>query len=769
MLFIKSKSHALTREILNSVHPGDELRTLALKDPKLCLKVIRELEKTPGFEQDLLIQPKYTSLARTGRIADSLAFILPRLDQVKDNAEIAGELFSGFDLIEPSFLSGGDSRILADYAVSAIKNIKSFRTKDIAMKGLDFFIRHDNPEAFSMLMDMVEMGQISELDRSDPAYRFLKGKYFVNTGDNISAVETVCSLLKYTENAELSLKVHAILKELKNSLHKKYSRKDIVPEDILAFARIFSEQENYRKAADILKESLDAVPDKNKNPFLLQLGLIYSRMKNQELSIQYLSSILDQPFFDENSIKAAAGLIRELSDNGKVLEIEDPVSKKIERGMKEASRNPESGHALGTHARLILAELYYHQQRNNQSLKIFDDISRTDRSHFAPKHLLLFAKLLAGNGNYAEAVDFLSEIENKFKDTSLYTESVELMKSISRDYKKQEKSGELSSQELKVKEFLEDTLSRKKLINRLREGLSKTQDQFYGRLNAFLNRARGMMDEDMAEELEELLILSDIGVGVTSRIITNIEKDLSPREKKEPSLLISYIRQHLVNVLSRPGTGPIDASSPKPYVIMVVGVNGVGKTTTIAKLALQFQKEGKTIMIAACDTFRAAAIQQLEIWAQRLNVPMVSHKEGADPSAVAFDAVNSIKAKNHDVLIIDTAGRLHTKTNLMQELEKIKRTVSKQLPGAPHSTILVLDATNGQNAISQAKQFKQIVDINGIVLTKLDGTARGGIIAAISEELDLPIKYIGVGEKAYDLMPFEPESFVDTLLKGNSH
>jgi fused signal recognition particle receptor len=273
------------------------------------------------------------------------------------------------------------------------------------------------------------------------------------------------------------------------------------------------------------------------------------------------------------------------------------------------------------------------------------------------------------------------------------------------------------------------------------------------------------------EEFEAALIASDLGTSVVDRVMERLKKQLQGTDASQPSLVHRVLRNTLLDVLT-PVQGlsleSLIAKGPKPYVILAVGVNGVGKTTTIAKIAQRLVQVGKAPLLVAADTFRAAAIDQLQVWADRVGVDVIRHRHGADPAAVAFDGIAAAKARQVDVVLIDTAGRLHTKSNLMDELRKITRVIGQECPGAPHEVLLVLDATVGQNALSQARQFHQAVGVTGLVLTKLDGTARGGIVVAIAEELKLPVRLIGVGESVEDLQDFQSDAFVDALIGTTS-
>ena len=301
------------------------------------------------------------------------------------------------------------------------------------------------------------------------------------------------------------------------------------------------------------------------------------------------------------------------------------------------------------------------------------------------------------------------------------------------------------------------------LFSKITEGLKKTRDSFMGKVDQLLNSFT-KIDEEFFEELEENLIMADVGAVTSARICDELRKkvkETGATDTKEVKVLMKQIIAQMLD-----GDAALDLST-KPAVILVIGVNGVGKTTTIGKLANNLRQDGKKVLLAAADTFRAAAIDQLAIWAERAQVELVRHEEGSDPAAVVYDAIHAGQARGCDVIICDTAGRLHNKKNLMDELAKISRVIDKEAPGCARETLLVLDATTGQNALNQARQFKEAAGLNGIILTKLDGTARGGVVIGIKEELNIPIKYIGVGEQIDDLRPFVAEEFVDALFEGN--
>lgn len=308
----------------------------------------------------------------------------------------------------------------------------------------------------------------------------------------------------------------------------------------------------------------------------------------------------------------------------------------------------------------------------------------------------------------------------------------------------------------------EDQKNSKGLIARLKEGLTKTRSGFTGRLDQLLF-GKKEISEDLLENLEEILFTSDLGVATTQELIHLVQEGVARKELDQPEKLRAALKQHIRGFLEVPDVAVRKPNVGEPHVIMMIGVNGVGKTTTIGKLGHQLKSEGRSVMFVAADTFRAAAVEQLEIWAQRVGAELVKQKPGADPSAVVFDALSSALSKHTDVVMIDTAGRLHTKSNLMEELEKIHRVAGRKLPGAPHDVWLVLDATTGQNAIAQAEIFHKVMGVTGIVLTKLDGTAKGGIVVGISNQLKIPIKFIGIGEKMDDLRPFDASDFVEAI------
>lgn len=301
----------------------------------------------------------------------------------------------------------------------------------------------------------------------------------------------------------------------------------------------------------------------------------------------------------------------------------------------------------------------------------------------------------------------------------------------------------------------------KPYFKRLRDRLHQTRENFVTRVDRVV-LGRKTIDADLLDDLEEVLITADLGVKTSQVLLRKVADKIKRKELSNPEKLRDHLREEIRDILAVPAA-PWDPARHHPFVIMIIGVNGVGKTTTIGKLAHQLKQTGLKVLLVAADTFRAAAMEQLELWGERVKVPVIRQKSGSDPSAVTFDALDAAVTRDVDVVLIDTAGRMHTKVNLMEELKKVLRVIQKKMPGASHEVLLVLDATTGQNALSQARMFKQEMGITGLILTKLDGTAKGGIIVAISEELQLPVRYIGIGERLDDLCPFDPEEFTRAL------
>jgi fused signal recognition particle receptor len=299
-------------------------------------------------------------------------------------------------------------------------------------------------------------------------------------------------------------------------------------------------------------------------------------------------------------------------------------------------------------------------------------------------------------------------------------------------------------------------------LDRMKEAVTRTRETLSERIEEVVSFGKEI-DRSTLDDLEGTLLAADLGTTTTDEVLAKLREKADRKQIGDVNELKRLLKTEILTILTSTGSQPVARVSGTPEVILVVGVNGTGKTTTIGKLAQVLRSDGKTVLLCAADTFRAAAIEQLEIWGQRTGTEVIRTKAGGDPSAVLFDALQAASARHTDYVIVDTAGRLHTKTNLMAELEKMRRTAQRIIPGAPHETLLVMDATTGQNGLQQARQFTQSAGVTGIVLTKLDGTAKGGVVVAISRELGLPVRYVGVGEKAGDLLPFDPKDFVESL------
>lgn len=410
----------------------------------------------------------------------------------------------------------------------------------------------------------------------------------------------------------------------------------------------------------------------------------------------------------------------------------------------------------------LKSSILIHKKKPDEAiiaLKQAIEYSNNDKEKL--NYQVTLGKLYREIGEIERVVETFKEIKVVSPEAEEAKEAVTAMKEL-RSELEQAKLDDVitsSTKEKIIKEITQE-VGEKNLFERLQTGLAKTRDSFVGKLESVFSA--GKINDDMLEELEETLILADVGFDITNLIINRIRKAHRNGEITNGQEIKPFLIKEISSLLSKYEGKLIEVSEP-PLVIMMIGVNGVGKTTTIAKIAHSMLEKKESVVIAAADTFRAGAIEQISEWGRRLNVDVIKHKSGSDPSAVAYDGVHAALARKKDCLIIDTAGRLHTQVNLMEELKKIRRIVSRECANAPHEILLVLDATNGQNAISQAKIFKKDLDVSGIVLTKLDGTAKGGIIISIAHELDIPIKFIGVGEKMYDLRPFNATEFVEAL------
>ncbi len=447
------------------------------------------------------------------------------------------------------------------------------------------------------------------------------------------------------------------------------------------------------------------------------------------------------------------------------------------KGLKFAKRNLES-----SKLNAALGRLYIHENRLNQAishLKEAAEFAMEDEGHRAYVQRLLgecytkrqelekaiesYGTILAKYAESNEEPFARQELKNFRKQIKKELQEIERAQK-SEDVEQQMKAGVGDEQE-RLLELIEEILDEKGFFERLKEGLAKTHLSFVSKIEELL-AGRTDVDDELLENLEEILILSDMGVSTTQRIVENIQEGVTRKELRDPAQIKYYLKREVQSILEG-HEQTIDVNRAKPFVILVIGVNGTGKTTTIGKLASKFHAQGKNVLLVAGDTFRAAAIEQLEIWGERTGCEVIKHTSGADPSAVMFDAVHAAKARNVDVVIADTAGRLHTKKNLMDELRKMVRVISREMPGAPHEILMVIDATTGQNAISQAQLFNEGIGITGFVLTKLDGTAKGGIIVGIANDMDIPVRYIGIGEQVEDLREFHAKEFVEALFEDS--
>ena len=368
-------------------------------------------------------------------------------------------------------------------------------------------------------------------------------------------------------------------------------------------------------------------------------------------------------------------------------------------------------------------------------------------------------EIINEKSQYEEIEEIQEELAQEIEESEEVEEAEEAQQSqeIEEDIEQEDEFVE----EIEETEIIEEEKPKKvSLFDRLKQGLTKAKQGITDRVDEVL-KAYTKVDEELLEDLEEVLITADVGVNTTMDIIEKLEDAIRRKKITDPQDVREELKLIIEDILSKDDT-KLDASH-SPTIILMVGVNGVGKTTTIGKLAHRYKSEGKKVLLAAGDTFRAAAIDQLEVWANRCNVDIIKHQEGADPGAVIFDAIKASKSRGVDVLICDTAGRLHNKSNLMNELGKVFKIVDREYPEAKKEVLLVVDATTGQNAVSQAKSFKEVCDITGLVLTKLDGTAKGGVVLAVKSEVDVPVKLIGVGEQMEDLQDFDSKSFVDAL------
>ncbi len=493
--------------------------------------------------------------------------------------------------------------------------------------------------------------------------------------------------------------------------------------------------QNYEKAAEYELRYLKLAKDPTqKAASYLRLGIVYERQeKTKEAADAYRKGLkFAKRNLESSKLHAAVG---------RIYLHEDRLNQAMNH-LKEAAEFAEQDAAHSAFVYRLLGECYHKRQETELAIEAYGTVlakyAESDEEPFARQELKNFRKQLKKD---------IQEIERAQR---------------SEDVEQQLKAGDIDELE-RLLGIIEDILDEKGFFERLKEGLAKTHLSFVSKIEALL-AGRTSVDDELIENLEEVLILSDIGVSTTQRIIENLQEQVERKLLQEPSQITHYLKREVQSILEG-HESRIDINRAAPFFILVIGVNGTGKTTTIGKLSSQFAAQGKKVLLVAGDTFRAAAIEQLEIWGERTGCDVIKHASGSDPSAVMYDAVQAARSRNIDVVIADTAGRLHTQKNLMEELRKMVRVISREMPGAPHEILLVIDATTGQNAISQAQLFHEGIGITGFVLTKLDGTAKGGIIVGISNDMDIPVRYIGIGEQVEDLREFHGKEFVEALFE----
>ncbi|GAK57387.1 signal recognition particle-docking protein FtsY [Candidatus Vecturithrix granuli] len=553
--------------------------------------------------------------------------------------------------------------------------------------------------------------------------------------------------------------------------------KDVQTEEVLETLVNLSElkyRHHWLKAAIDYAERGLQIPTESKTipPRLLKiLAQSYAGIKDYVNAAAY-----EQQYFQstKDPDEKAASLLR----LGVNYELQEQVKDAVDayrKGLKFAKRNLEA-----SKLNAALGRLYLHDGRFNQAINHIKEAvekAEEDKAHAAAVYRLL-GECHTARKETEKAIEAYGKILVDFPETGEEPVAREALKDFRKQFKKElqeiERAQKQEDADLQVKagdaeeverllELIDEILDEKGFFERLKEGLAKTHLSFVARIEELLAKSTDV-DDELIENLEEALILSDIGVATSQCIIEHLQESVERKELQDPRQIKFYLKREVQAILQG-SEKRLDIEREKPFVILVIGVNGTGKTTTIGKMASKFKAMGKNVLLVAGDTFRAAAIEQLEIWGERAGCEVLKHTSGADPSAVMFDAIQAAKSRNVDVVIADTAGRLHTKKNLMEELKKMVRVIARELPGAPHETLMVVDATTGQNAISQAQLFHEGVGLSGLILTKLDGTAKGGIIVGIANDLNLPVTYIGIGEKVEDLREFHAKEFVDALFE----
>ncbi len=544
--------------------------------------------------------------------------------------------------------------------------------------------------------------------------------------------------------------------------------------DLLVNLSELKHQHHWQQAAIDSAERAMQIPTEStalRRRLLEILAESYDGINQYEKAVEY-----EQQYFELT--KDAQGKAESLLRLGMMyehLKQDKKATDVYRRGLKFAKRNLDS-----SKLNAALGHIYLRENRLNQAMKHLKEalgFAQENDEHAAFVYRLLGAAYIKRQKT-EKAIETYGVILAKYPESKEEPAAREELKNFRKQFKKELKDIEHAQasedfeqpmkagddEELeRLLELVEEILDEKGFFERLKEGLAKTHLGFVSKIEQLLT-GRTNVDDELIEDLEEALILSDIGVATTQRIIEHLEESVARKELQDPAQIKHYLKREIQELLQG-SEKRLEPEREKPFVILVIGVNGTGKTTTIGKMASKFRAQGKDVLLVAGDTFRAAAIEQLEIWGERSGCEIIKHASGADPSAVMYDAIHAAASRNVDVVIADTAGRLHTKKNLMEELKKMVRIIAREMPGAPHEILLVIDATTGQNAVSQAKLFNEGVGITGLILTKLDGTAKGGIIVGIANDLKIPVTYIGIGEQVEDLREFHAKEFVEALFE----
>lgn len=738
-------------EITSAGEPIVQINRLLEQDAALCATVLDRLLNQKVLPGHILWLKKLQALAAAGQYQQALEAFSHAFEQGITDAFHVKQLtvaLTGAEEVESS---------LAGRLVDQVADNPLCQQDTFVLALLELLVRAQAVDHAQRLLQFVESLDLPV--GAAPGLLCARARLACCRQDFPACVRLYNRVAREYSGQEWEWRAIEALQHLQKELKTRVKQDKTNAQAVLAYALIHMEKGDFKRGRRIISRFLKQVKHaEEKTPFLLQLAVIYQESGRPDDARAVFQQVIESDAYSSDILRAAEWL---MDMKEKPLVIEDKECKSIEHACKRWSKTLPP--LEQDQARLVLARLYAFEERHKQALKLYRMLQENGRVGLPLADLLRMGELLLQKNEPMEALEVFHLIGQRDKQSPEYAKVEARIKAVKRDIKDKEKREAMGRKDREVKTFLEESFSKQKLLERLKSGLAKTHSQFVNTVEKVIRQAKGRIDEDMLENLEEAMILSDLGVGVTNKIISQLESDADKYGKRDPDALMALVKKQVLQSLDFSGSDPVDALQHVPHVIMMVGVNGVGKTTTIGKLALRHKKAGKQVLLAACDTFRAAAIEQLNIWAERVGMPLIKHKEGADPSAVAYDAVNAAKAREFDVLIIDTAGRLHTKVNLMNELQKMKRVIARQLPGAPHEILLVLDATNGQNALAQARQFKQAIAVDGIVLTKLDGTAKGGIVVAIADEMKVPIRYIGVGESLPDLQPFVAKDFVDAL------